>query len=259
MLSVRMIDWTVRTECVCWFVKWMARLCDPMEHLTWMQTNKQTNNSQWTSTSCGFIDWMKEVNIIRVKWTPHRLPVTNPLSTSTHTHTHTHTHYQSQYRLTSHSFISHHIDLHGTLVTHLLLDNSSTTCNHTDTNDQRPCIGQCCTTTHPHTPAHTHTITHIANRCGWVEHSSTYNSYNVSCQYTPQSSPTLSPHTHSHTYTHLLTQTHRHTQLQSSNNTQTHTNAYIHTLTPHLLLIPETHLKCTHNWCAMHSCSHDHQ
>ena len=65
---------------------------------------------------------------------------------------------------------------------------------------------------HNHTPAHacTHTITHVAKRCGWMEHSSTYNSYNVSCQYTPQCSPTLSPHTHAHTHTpaHTHSQTH---------------------------------------------------
>ena len=137
-------------------------------------------------------------------------------------HKHTHTDYQSQYRLTSHSFISHHIDWHGTLVTHLLLDNSSTTCNHTDTNDQRPCIGQCCTTTHLYTPAHTCTHTHTQSltlQTDVDEWSTLQPTIPTMCHVSTR----LSPHLHclrihTHTHTHICSHTcsHTHTQTHST-------------------------------------------
>ena len=257
MLSVRMIDWTVRTECVCWFVKWMARLCDPMEHLTWMQTNKQTNNSQWTSTSCGFIDWMKEVNIIRVKWTPHRLPVTNPLSTSTHTHTHTlpitiPTHF-SLIHITPHRFAW---NTRHSSSTWQFKHNVQPHRHKRSASVHRSVL-------HNHTPAHTCTHTQSLTLQTDVDEWSTLQpTIPTMCHVSTRLSPHLHClHIHTHTPTHTCS--HKHTDTLYYNQAITHkptqTHTYTHSLTHRLLLIPETHLKCTHNWCAMHSCSHDHQ
>ena len=214
MLSVRMIDWTVRTECVCWFVKWMARLCDPMEHLTWMQTNKQTNNSQWTSTSCGFIDWMKEVNIIRVKWTPHRLPVTNPLSTSTHTHTHTlpitiPTHF-SLIHITPHRFAW---NTRHSSSTWQFKHNVQPHRHKRSASVHRSVL-------HNHTPVHTcthlHTHTHNHSRCKpmWMS-GALFNLQFLQCVMSVHAS-VLTYTVSTYTLTHLHTPAHTNTQTHST-------------------------------------------
>ena len=168
-----------------------------------------------------------------------------------HTHTHTHTTNHNTDSLLTHSYHTTSICMeHSSLIFYLTIQaQRATTPTQTISVRASVSVAQPHTCTHLHTPAHTHTQS-LTLQTDVDEWSTLQPTIPTMCHVSTRLSPHLHClHIHTHTPTHTCS--HKHTDTLYYNQAITHkptqTHTYTHSLTHRLLLIPETHLKCTHN------------